>query len=180
MLEDEEVFQIFDSTQAALEQNKPCSKFWTLAAQLPDPRIMVKAVNYYFDEVHWRYNVGQRCYMDKQLEQWTEVVSTPISQRTSINKDLPYFVAFSFQLLAVCLQYMRSDREIARLLHATNERAAIHMSRRCHDVASELMLLLGRYNGTITVVDYDLLRASWLKNNGRGVESWYAISDGVR
>ncbi|KER00021.1 hypothetical protein AUEXF2481DRAFT_209234 [Aureobasidium subglaciale EXF-2481] len=180
MLEDDKAFDICDTPQAFLEQNIPCSKFWILAAQLPDPRVLVKAFNYYFDEVHWRYNVGQRCYMDKRLEQWTTVVGTPASQQTSINKDTPYFVAFSFELLAVILQCMRPDREIARILHATNGRAAANMSRRYNYVASEVMLLLGRHDGTITVVEYDLLRASWLKNNGRGVESWYAISDGVR
>ncbi|KAI5255205.1 hypothetical protein E4T42_01986 [Aureobasidium subglaciale] len=178
LLEDEEVFQV--SSRAPLDQNKPCSKFWILAAQLPDPRVLAKAFNYYFDEVHWRYNVGQKCYMDAQLERWTTIVSTPASQRTGVSKDLPYFVVFSFELLAVILQYMRHDREIARLLHATNEKAAVYMSRRYNDVASELLLVLGRHNGPITVVDYDLLRASWLKNNGCGIESWYAISDGIR
>lgn len=141
---------------------------------------MTSAFKYYFDEVHWRYNVGQKCYMDKQLEDWTVVVRDPALQRANINKDLPYFVAFSFQLLAVILQYMRHDREIALMLNATDRKSAAHMSRKYNDTASELMLLLGRHNGSITVVDYDLLRASWLKNNGRGIESWYAISDGVR
>ncbi|KAG9840071.1 hypothetical protein KCU98_g9417, partial [Aureobasidium melanogenum] len=180
LLETDEVFQVSEFVQETPNQIKPSSKFWVLAAQLPDPHIITKAFNYYFDEVHWRYNVGQRYYMNKQLDDWKAVVQSPASQQIGIDKNLPYFVAFSFQLLAVILQYMRPDREIARLLDATNSRSAAHMSRRYNDTASELMLMLGRHNGTITVVDYDLLRASWLKNNGRGIESWYAISDGVR
>ncbi|KAI4731365.1 hypothetical protein E4T49_01068 [Aureobasidium sp. EXF-10728] len=180
LLDDDEVFKVSDSARISINQSNPCSKFWAFAAQLPDPQVMTKAFKYYFDEVHWRYNVGQKYYMYKQLEQWTAVVSTAASQRTGINKDLPYFVAFSFELLAVILQYMRPDREIARRLHSSDVKSAAHMSRKYHDIASELMLLLGRHNGTITVVDYDLLRASWLKNNGHGIESWYAISDGVR
>ncbi|KAG9901371.1 FAD/NAD(P)-binding domain-containing protein, partial [Aureobasidium melanogenum] len=180
LLETDEVFQVSEFVQETSNQSKPSSKFWVLAAQLPDSRVMTKAFNYYFDEVHWRYNVGQKYYMNKQLDDWKVVVQSPASQQIGIDKNLPYFVAFSFQLLAVILQYMRPDGEIARLLGATNSRLAAHMSRRYNDAASELMLMLGRHNGTITVVDYDLLRASWLKNNGRGIESWYAISDGVR
>ncbi|CAD0115105.1 unnamed protein product [Aureobasidium uvarum] len=180
LLEDDEVFQVSKSARIPLDQSKLCSKFWVLAAQLPDPQILTRAFKYYFDEVHWRYNVGQKYYMYKQLEEWTAVVRTPASQRTGINKDSPYFVAFSFELLAVTLQYMQPDREIARLLRANDSRSSVIMSQKYHGIASELMQLLGRHNGTITVVDYDLLRASWLKNNGRGIESWYAISDGVR
>ncbi|CAD0087711.1 unnamed protein product, partial [Aureobasidium vineae] len=174
-----DVHAFTDLKKTSSDQSKPCSKFWVFAAQLPDPRIMTIAFRYYFDEVHWRYNVGQKCYMDRQLEEWKVVICTPASRQTGINKGLPYFVAFSFELLAVILQYMRPDRDIARRLHATDAKSATHMSRRYHDIASELMLLLGRHNGTIAVVDYDLLRASWLKNNGHGIESWYAISDGL-
>ncbi|KAH0350556.1 hypothetical protein KCU83_g4806, partial [Aureobasidium melanogenum] len=180
LLETDEIFQVSEFVQETSTQSKPSSKFWVLAAQLPDPYVITKAFNYYFDEVHWRYNVGQRYYMNKQLDDWKAVVQSPASQQIGIDKNLPYFVAFSFQLLAVILQYMRPDREISRLLGATNSKSAAHMSWRYNDVASELMLMLGRHNGTITVVDYDLLRACWLKNNGRGIESWYAISDGVR
>ncbi|KAH0263828.1 hypothetical protein KCU91_g12459, partial [Aureobasidium melanogenum] len=180
LLKTDEVFQVSEFVQETFNQIKPSSKFWVLAAQLPDSHVITKAFNYYFDEVHWRYNVGQRYYMNKQLDDWKAVVQSPASQQIGIDKNLPYFVAFSFQLLAVILQYMRPDREISRLLGATNSKSAAHMSRRYNDAASELMLMLGRHNGTITVVDYDLLRACWLKNNGRGIESWYAISDGVR
>lgn len=42
------------------------------------------------------------------------------------------------------------------------------------------MDVLGRHRPTMTAVQHDLTRALWLKDCGRGTESWHSLSNSIR
>ncbi|EHK20805.1 uncharacterized protein TRIVIDRAFT_153605 [Trichoderma virens Gv29-8] len=53
-------------------------------------------------------------------------------------------------------------------------------SRTYSDLGDELLYFLGRPGFALAAVQADFLRSSWLKNCGRGVESWHTIGNAIR
>jgi len=93
-----------------------------------------------------------------------------------LSKELRYFPALLFQVLALALQFLPSAAAVWKRL-PTND---IALCRRYSDIGVELMVILGRPGVALTAVQADFLRTSWLKNIGRGVEAWHSIGNAIR
>ncbi|OQV06855.1 Fungal specific transcription factor domain-containing protein [Cladophialophora immunda] len=56
----------------------------------------------------------------------------------------------------------------------------MNLCQKYSDIGEELMIQAQRENVALTTVQADFLRASWLKNIGKGVEAWRSIGNAIR
>lgn len=150
-----------------------------LIAKLPPRPVVESLVDFFFDEVNWHYFILERFYFDSLLTRWppaeeVEAVSYLTSAELSI--ELRYFPALLFQVLALSLQFVPTDWDILAKLRATIDFAPKTYS----DLGDELLSQLGRPGLALTAIQADFLRSSWLKNCGRGIESWHAVGSAIR
>jgi hypothetical protein len=92
------------------------------------------------------------------------------------SRELQYYPAVLFQVLALTLQFLSPDEPVLSKL-STNE---LSSPQEYSDMGEELLSLLGRQAATVAAVQADFLRSSWLKNCGRGVESWHTLGRAIR
>jgi hypothetical protein len=97
-----------------------------------------------------------------------------------ISRDLQYFPALLFQVLAVALQFLPPGTSSARILQIEDVSARDILSQRYSTIGMEVVAILGRHNTTLTAIQHDLMRALWLKNCSRGMESWYSLGTAIR
>jgi hypothetical protein len=165
------------------EHNNDLQKqFWILAAQLPPNPVIQELTKVYFSDVNWHYWILERYYFDELLTPWL-ALSTDALKHTNpkgLSRDLRYFPGLIFQVLAVALQFLPPDAETLRLLHVRDMAACDRLAQKYSDIGMELMALLGRHGSPLTAVQQDLMRALWLKNCGRGSESWHALGNAIR
>ena len=180
VLHDEDEFQVITAAHNrpyfrshVLERN-----VHTLVSNLPPKPIIEELSAVFFDEVNWHYFILERFYFDDMLSHW----QTPGNARPkyltadSFHLERKYFPAVVFQVLALTLQFLPPGTpSLSRL--PMNELAS---SQKYSDIGDELVTLLGRQHGVFTALQADFLRSSWLKNFGRGIESWHNLASAVR
>lgn len=93
-----------------------------------------------------------------------------------LSTELRYFPSLLFQVIALSLQFIPPDWDV---LPKPSLRG-LATSRTYSDLGDELLHFLGRPGFAIAAVQADFLRSSWLKNCGRGVESWHAVGNSIR
>lgn len=158
------------------------TKYLALAKKLPSEKIIRELVNVYFSEVNWYYPVLDPLSIDKLLVQWVAayrnemLFTSPNHSRLTLH----IFSALLFQVLALGLQFVQPDPELLNQLGLKDETTCDRLSRQYSDIGMEVMFLQGRHNPTIEGVQADFLRAFWLKNCSRGVESWHSLGDAIR
>ena len=83
-------------------------RFRGLVRQLPSNAIAKELVDVFFSEANWYFGVLERYYFDKLHNSWYAVgdAMPPKGEFGSILRDLQYFPALLFQVLAVALQYL--------------------------------------------------------------------------
>jgi hypothetical protein len=139
-------------------------------------------VGIFFSEVNWFSSVVEPYYFYRMHSSWTEIEGT-ISEDNSLHglsRDLQYFPALLFQVLAVALQFLPPDSQSIRLLELNSVFACDKLSFKYSEIGVTLMSVLGPKNTTVTAIEHDLMRCSWLKNVGRGSESWYILGNAIR
>ena len=157
-------------------------RFRSLLKQLPSNIIAKELVDVFFSEANWYFGVLDRYYFDKLHISWHAVSDAmpPKGEFGNILRDLQYFPALLFQVLAVALQYLPPNTASARVLHLEDPAACDRLSQEYSGLGMDIMALLGRHNSSLTAVQQDLMRALWLKNCSRGTESWYSLGDAIR
>jgi hypothetical protein len=157
-------------------------RFRGLVKQLPSNTIAEELVNVFFSEANWYFGVLERHYFDKLHNSWHALSDAmpPKGEFGNILRDLQYFPALLFQVLAVALQYLPPNTASARVLHLKDPAACDRLSQEYSRLGMDIMALLGRHNSSPTAVQQDLMRALWLKNCSRGTESWYSLGDAIR
>ncbi|KAL3428107.1 fungal specific transcription factor domain-containing protein [Phlyctema vagabunda] len=160
-------------------------RYWALVAELPSEDIVKELIGIFLSEVNWYYNMIERHYIFKQFQEWLAACNsiTNLPRKTNLkglSRDLQYFPALLFQLLAISLQFAPQDSVALLALHLDGLDMRERLSAQYSGKGMELMTVLGRHNPTLTAVQQDLLRASWLKNCGRGNESWQALGNAIR
>jgi hypothetical protein len=91
-------------------------------------------------------------------------------------KELRYFPALLYQVLALALQFLPPGAAAWKHLSTSDMALCGNYS----DIGVELMTVLGRQGVALAAVEANFLRSSWLKNIGRGVEAWYSVGNAIR
>ncbi|KAM3073368.1 hypothetical protein ACMFMG_004733 [Clarireedia jacksonii] len=157
-------------------------KYLGLVLQLPCETVISELVDSFFVEANWCLNVIEEYYFRDHLRSWTEVRKTLSGQFDlgTVSRDLQYFPALLFQILAISMQYLPPDTKTSKILNLNTLSDSDRLSHEYSKIAMELMSLMGRHNSTLTAVEHDLVRAAWLKNYSRGSESWYSLGSAIR
>lgn len=151
----------------------------TFLGKLPPRPIIQALVDFFFENVNWHYFILERFYFDSLLSRWPpdedmEGVSYLTSTEFSI--EIRYFPALLFQVVALSLQFVPTDWDVLTKLPV----ARLLASQTYSDLGDELLSLLGRPGLALTAIQAEFLRSSWLKNCGRGIESWHTIGSAIR
>lgn len=150
--------------------------------ELPPPLLAMQLVTSYFTEANWYSLILERYYFDQLHGSWLAVSDTIFKgyNLESLSRDLQYFPALLFQILAVALQSLPPGTTCASTLHLEDTNSRDRLSQEYSKRGMDIMDSLGRHDSTITAVQHDLLRAKWLKNRSRGTESWYSLGTAIR
>lgn len=150
-----------------------------LIAKLPPRTVAEALVNFFFEEVNWHYFILERLYFDDLFSRWPPGEQTgPVRylKPAELTAELQYFPSLLFQVIALALQFLPPDHDMFVEL----SQAEINSSQTYSDLGHEILSLLGRPGFTLTAVQADFLRSSWLKNYGKGVEAWHVIGYAIR
>ncbi|KAL6813001.1 hypothetical protein GGI42DRAFT_161612 [Trichoderma sp. SZMC 28013] len=151
----------------------------SFVAKLPPRSVIEALVDFFFDEVNWHYFILERLYFNDLFSRWPpKETPDPVKylKSTELSTELRYFPSLLFQVIALSLQFLPPDWDV---LPKPSLRG-LATSRTYSDLGDELLHFLGRPGFAIAAVQADFLRSSWLKNCGRGVESWHAVGNSIR
>jgi len=179
LLQDENEFHAINAAH-----NRPCQPFppdfrsQALIAQLPSKPAIEELIAAYFTDVNWHYFILEKYYFDCILSCWYGVDIGPVKHLSTeeLSKELRYFPALLFQVLALAIQFLPPGAPAWKHLSAND----IALCGSYSDIGVELMTILGRPGVALTAVQADFLRSSWLKNIGRGVEAWHSVGNAIR
>jgi len=154
----------------------------------PRPYTML-LVKVFFAECNWIYwcvHPGSFCQL---LEEWRESCTSTTPPAPSHGKSgsgerrraLSQFPALLLQVLAVALQMLPHEHySQMSQLNILGREDFRSLSAAYSNTACELSTLLAPYQATLPRVQQWFLRASWLKSEGRAVESWHALGQAIR
>lgn len=168
----------------AMNSNNPladlslASHYRSLVALLPPLAISKALIDTYFDEVSWYSAQLDRYYFEADYALWQRTYN-PAYMR-DLSRDLQFFPALLFQVLAVAVQFLPPDKLTTSLLRIEDPANRERLSHRYSTAGTEIMALLKRHNPTLASIQHDQIRALWLKCCSRGTESWHSLSDAVR
>ncbi|KAH0524007.1 hypothetical protein TsFJ059_008931, partial [Trichoderma semiorbis] len=151
----------------------------SLVAKLPSRSVIEALVDFFFDEVNWHYFILERLYFNDIFSRWPPKEKTePVKylNSTQLSMELRYFPSLLFQVIALAVQFLPPDWDV---LPEPSLRG-LATSRTYSDLGDELLYFLRRPGLALAAVQADFLRSSWLKNYGRGVESWHAVGNSLR
>jgi hypothetical protein len=154
------------------------SRYRNLVALLPPMAISKALVDTYFVEVSWYSAQLDRYYFEAEYAAWQKAYDATCMD--NLPRNLQFFPALLFQVLAVAVQFLPSNNLTAKLLRVEDSTARERLSHRYSTAGTEVMAVLKRHNPTLTSVQHDQLKALWLKCSSRGTESWHSVSDAVR
>lgn len=135
-------------------------------SQLPHIDVCQSLVQVYFDEANWYYTMLDRFYFDEAYHRWT----LSSKEQSVGDRDVMYFPALLFQVLAIALDYVPPTSACKSLLDRHCERDFDSLSSRWANAGETVMAILGRRQPTVISVQADLVRCAWLKNAGHGAE----------
>ncbi|KKP03289.1 fungal specific transcription factor domain-containing protein [Trichoderma harzianum] len=150
----------------------------SLVAKLPSRSVIEALVDFFFDEVNWHYFILERLYFNDLFSRWPPKERTePVKylKSTQLSMELRYFPSLLFQVIALAVQFLPPDWDV---LPEPSLRG-LASSRTYSDLGDELLYFLRRPGLALAAVQADFLRSSWLKNYGRGVESWHAVGNSI-
>ncbi|ESZ93547.1 hypothetical protein SBOR_6089 [Sclerotinia borealis F-4128] len=157
-------------------------KFLSLVIQLPSQSIISELIESFLLEVHWYFKILEEQYFITLLKSWQDIRNTLSGQSDlgSISRDLQYFPALLFQVLAVSLQFLPPNTEASKVLHLDTLLDCDRLSHEYSKIGMEIMSLLGRHSSTLTAVEHDMMKSAWLKNYSRGSEAWHLLGSAIR
>lgn len=154
----------------------------------PRPYTML-LVKVFFAECNWIYwcvHPGSFCQL---LEEWYERCTSKTPPVPSHGKSgdgerrraLSQFPVLLLQMCAVALQMLpREHYKQMSQLNILGKEDFRSLSIAYSNSACELATLLAPYQATLSRVQQWFLRASWLKSEGRAIESWHALGQSIR
>lgn len=141
---------------------------------------IIKLVEVFFDDVNWQYFILEKQYFDSLLICWygTQVETLPLPHLSheELLRELDYFPALLLQVLGLAIQFLPLNSPVWEFLSQSD----MALCQKYSDIGAELMMHIQKENVALTTVQADFLRASWLKNIGKGVEAWRSIGNAIR
>ena len=147
---------------------------------LPRGQILVALIDVFFREANWYFAVLDRCFFDSMYLRWTAFRHDASTPSSSALLEILHFAALLSQLMALALQFLPPGHTCESSLGIRKQEKRDEMSERYSELGETLMNILGRLQPSITSVQADLMRCAWLKNDGRGTESWNSLGYAVR
>jgi hypothetical protein len=172
----------FDEVSALLNtpvtQNLRFQRKKALLTHLPPDPIIADLVASYFACWNWQYGVIERHYFDAIQTRWSENPPQKPAFLTAAEfaQELRFFPSLMFQVLAIAMQVIPPDSPVLDRMTKRQLESARHWS----DIGVELLGSHGDRCCAITAVQAGLLRVMWLKNVGRGVDSWHHLGAAIR
>lgn len=136
-------------------------------------------MTFYFSEVNCHYFLVEEYYFGDLLRRWHGDYGTDPTKHLNadeLSRELRYFPAMLFQVLALAVQFLSPETPAFRSLSEND----LIMCHGYSDTGIELLSALGGQGSAVTVVQTHLLRSAWLKNLGRGVDAWHSIGTAIR
>jgi hypothetical protein len=137
--------------------------------------------NVFFSEANWYFSSIDQLYFDQAHRAWSRVWDhDPGATEQHVDAESLCFPALLFQILALGAQFVPPGSALEESTRRPNAPSIDEVSRRLSDTGEKFLSTLGRHWQAITAVQADLIRCAWLKNCGRGSESWYSLGNAVR
>ncbi|KAK9239825.1 hypothetical protein V1525DRAFT_338482 [Lipomyces kononenkoae] len=156
-------------------------KYKELVRQLPTQACMDILIQTFFSDINWQYDLLDAKHFREQLEGWSRISYSDLQASFRIlGPKTLVFPALLFQVLAQALLFHSPhDKRISALLTMTG--MTFHdLGAEYSVTGAEILTLLGKRDMTITTVQAGLLRASFLKSNGKVVEAWHSLGATIR
>ena len=157
-------------------------KYSATVGRLPKPTIMNELVDLFFVDANAHVGVLDRYFFHKAEASWNSVNEALVKnfKLEGVSREVLYFPAVLFQVLAVSVQYLTLESKTTKLLGLDSYLQLDQLSEKYTQHGMEIMKLLGRHSPTVMSVQHDLMRAFWAKNCSNGTESWYILGDAIR
>jgi len=150
-----------------------------MKARLPVRSIQEELLIIFFQECNWFFGLLEP-YCFRKLQRKIEAIEQDVSRNAQQMLTSWSFTALLFQTLAVALQFLPAGATCIEALAIQNRATRDALSERYSNISSHIISIVSQTKTDITCVECLLLRAFWLKNSGRGKESWRALGNCVR
>lgn len=157
-------------------------RFRGLIRQLPAKSYMDKLIPMYFSKFNYQYYALDPSIFDEQLAQWHALPFKLLSTQgpAALSPDLKVFPAVLFQIIAIALLIIpEGDAEFEGLKYAGNmtfEDLALDYS----ESGVSMVGLFEKKDLSLTTIQAEFLRASFLKFTAHVTESWHAVSTAIK
>jgi hypothetical protein len=157
-------------------------QYQNLISRLPPRPHCETLVKVFFDSINWLYLVVDEALFREQFEEWVHNAPRILARGgpEGLTQDFQYFPALLFQMVAQSLQFVSIHDDRFDDLKRSPAQSLLELSAEYSELGVSIASLLGRHRPSLLCVQQEFLRASWLKNAGRMVESWHTIGQAVR
>lgn len=171
------------------DQHAELHAYHRLLTTIPPRPYTMLLVKVFFAECNWIYGVVHAGSFHRLLDEWYQCCTSdnpPVpahggSGNGEKRRQLSQFPSLLLQVLAVALQMLpREHFEQMSQLDILGKPDFKGLSTTYSNAACELATLLARSQTTLPRAQQWFLRASWLKSEGRAVESWHALGQAIR
>lgn len=149
----------------------------SLSSHLPPKHIIDELLGTFFSDVNWHYFIVEKFYFNDLLSRWYNTETSQLTYLSSyeFSQELKYFPCLLFQIVALSLQFLPPGAAVWDFFKEEK-----NLSQKYSDMGMKLLEVLGGQGIALTAVQTSLLRASWLKNLGRGIEAWRSLGNAIR
>ncbi|KAI5783025.1 fungal-specific transcription factor domain-containing protein [Pyronema domesticum] len=157
-------------------ESSETSNYTRLLSLIPPRPYTSLLIRNFFTECNWLYGSVQIRSFESLLESFYESTAS----LSPGPQQLSQFPALLLQVCAISLQMLPREhfRQISQLCLGKDDFGML--STRYSNAAVEMAQGLGRHKSTLPRVQTWFLRASWLKSEGRAIESWHALGQAIR
>lgn len=157
--------------------SQPSAEAMLLISHLPPKHITDELIVTFFLDVNWHYFIVEEFYFNDLFSRWYSTETSQLTYLSSyeLSQELRYFPSLLFQIVALSLQFLPPGAPAWRFF-----RDEASLSQKYSDMGVKLLELLGGQSTALTAAQANLLRASWLKNLGRGIDAWRSLGIAIR
>ncbi|KAJ6005700.1 hypothetical protein N7451_003644 [Penicillium sp. IBT 35674x] len=163
--------------RAPTPPSPPCTEALSLISRLPPKDISDELITTFFSDVNWHYCIVEKFYFNDLYSRWSGTETSQLTYLSSYecSQELRYFPCLLFHIVALSLQFLPPGAALWKFFGEETS-----LSQKYSDMGVELFKLLGGQGIALTAVQASLLRASWLKNLGRGIDAWRSLANAIR
>ena len=162
-------------------QDEVNQKYKGLVRQLPSRIHIDILLRTFFSDVNWQYDLIDEGSLRQQVEEWGTVSYADLQRGPyHLSPETRVIPGLLFQVLAQALLYQPAEDEILGSLIDTAGMSFHDLAIEYSDIGSMTLALLGKRDITTATVQAGLLRASFLKSNGKVVDAWHVLGSTIR